>query len=332
MIYQKIFSVLGHEKAEATLAHSIVSGKIFPTWIFQGPFGVGKSTMAHRFAKCLLSDTIPSGASLDISPENPIHKLIKLRTHPDFFILEQREDSVSIDETRELLHKIHKTPTLSKWKVLILENAANLNKNIYNSLLKILEEPPKNTVIVMICDNTGHIPKTLLSRAAKLRFGAIDTHLVEKTLESVGIEPAKKIAALSGGSIGAAMYIHQHNGVAAFDHLLAAFDCLSGTDNQKKHLKYLLDNKLCENFFIIKKSITYILKIYVDIISDNIDNEYSDVVNILKNLRCRMPGSLETEIKKVMEIIFMLNNGEHLMLDKNSLLLQVFEKFFPAEW
>ncbi|MDR2794890.1 MAG: AAA family ATPase [Holosporaceae bacterium] len=328
MIYQETFSILGHEKAEATLAHSIVSGKIYPTWIFLGPFGVGKSTVAHRFAKCLLSDTIPSESSLDISPENPIHKLVKLRTHPDFFVLEQRENSVSIDETRELLQKIHKTPSISKWKVLILENAANLNKNIYNSLLKVLEEPPKNTVIIMICDNIGHIPKTLTSRAAKLRFGAIDTCLVEKILKGRGVEPAKKIAALSGGSIGAAIYIHQHNGVDVFDHLLAAFDCSTEIDNHKKHLKYLLDNKLCENFFIIKKSITYILKIYVDIINDNIDNEHSDVVGILKNLRRRMSRSLDAEVKKIMDIIVMLNNGEHLMLDKNSLLVHVFEKFF----
>ncbi|MDR2681474.1 MAG: hypothetical protein LBB29_00270 [Holosporaceae bacterium] len=331
MNYQKTLSILGHEKAEAILAHSIVSGKIFPTWIFQGPFGVEKSTVAHRFAKCLLSGTVPSGPSLDIALENPVHKLVRLRTHPDFFVLEQREDTVSIDETRDLLQKIYKTPSLSQWKVLILENAANLNKNIYNSLLKVLEEPPKNTVIILICDNIGHIPKTLLSRAAKLRFGAIDTRLVQKALEDMGLEQAEKTAELSGGSIGAALYIHQHNGIAVFDRLLAAFG--SEIEDRKKHLKYLLDQKLCENFFIIKKNITHILKLHVAIISNSIDNEHSNEIKILQNLRRKnIFGSVDAEIKKVLEIITLLNSGEHLMLDKNALLVHVFEKFFPGEW
>ncbi|GHT93137.1 hypothetical protein FACS1894122_07910 [Alphaproteobacteria bacterium] len=322
---------MGHEKAEATLAHAIISEKIFPTWIFQGPFGVGKSTMAHQFAKCLLAGITPSGPSLDIPVGHPVHKLVALRTHPDFFILEQREELVSIDETRELLLKIHKAPALSKWKVVLLENAANLNKNIYNSLLKILEEPPKNTVIIMICDNVGYIPKTLLSRAAKLRFGAIDTSLVEKALEDRGIENAKEIAKLSGGSIGAALYIHNNNGIDIFDNLLNAFDCSSGNDNYKKHLKFLFDNKLCDNFFIIKKCMTHILKIYVDIICNSVDNEDSNEVGILRNFRNRnMFQNTDTEVKKVMEIITMLSGGERLMLDKNSLLVYVFEKFFSC--
>ncbi|GHU14312.1 hypothetical protein FACS189449_10820 [Alphaproteobacteria bacterium] len=324
-------SILGHEKAEATLAHAITSGKIFPTWIFQGPFGVGKSTVAHRFAKCLLSGITPSGLSLDISADNPIHKLVALRTHPDFFVLEQREELVSIDETRNLMLKIYKTPSLSLWKVVMLENAAYLNKNTYNSLLKILEEPPKNTVIIMICDNVGYIPRTLLSRSAKLRFGTINTNLVEKALEDRGIENSRKIAELSGGSIGAAIYMHHNNGIDIFDNLLNAFDCSSDNVNYKKHLKYLFDNKLCENFFIIKKCMAHILKIYVDIICNNVDNEHSNEVKILRNFRNRsMFHSLDAEVKKVMEVLTMLSGGERLMLDKNSLLVYVFEKFFAC--
>ncbi|GHU18900.1 hypothetical protein FACS189472_07910 [Alphaproteobacteria bacterium] len=331
MIYEKTLSILGHEKTEATLARAIISGKIFPTWIFQGPFGVGKSTVAQRFAKCLLSGTTPSKLSLDIPPDNPVHKLVALRTHPDFFVLEQKEESVSIDETRDLLLKIHKAPSLSKWKVVLLENAANLNKNIYNSLLKILEEPPKSTVIIMICDSVGYIPKTLLSRASKLRFNVIDTNLVEKALKDRDIENAKRIAELSGGSIGAAIYIHNNNGIDIFDNLLNAFDSSSGNDNYKKHLKYLFDNKLCDNFFIIKKCMAHILKIYVDIICDSVGNENSNEVRILKNFRNRnMFSGTDTEVKKVMEAIAMLSGGERLMLDKNSLLVYVFEKFFSC--
>ncbi|MDR2268236.1 MAG: hypothetical protein LBD81_02150, partial [Holosporaceae bacterium] len=127
-------SIQGHEKIEGVLARAIASGKIFPTWIFDGPFGVGKGTMARKFAKCLLADVIPSNLSLDVPEENPVHRLVQQRIHPDFFVLEQRDEAVSLDEVRELMVKIWKTPALSSRKVLILENASGLNKNIYNSL------------------------------------------------------------------------------------------------------------------------------------------------------------------------------------------------------
>lgn len=317
--------ILGHEKAERTLSHSIISGKIFPTWIFYGPFGIGKSSIAINFAKCLLTDVTPVNESLEINPDHPIHRLIDMRTHPDLFILEQSDESISIDDTRSLMQKIRKTPTLSKWRVVIIENASDLNKNIYNSLLKILEEPPKNTVIILICKNTGNIPKTLLSRAAKLYFKPIETHLVQQILEKRKVENAGELAKLSNGSIGYALYLQNHNGLEIFNNLLKSFVF----SEHKKCMQFLIDNNCTENFAIVKNSLHKLLLIYIETLTETADdNEYRNEVSIFREIIKSRKICADREIKKTLEIISMINRSESLMLDKNAVLVYTYEKFF----
>ncbi len=314
--------LLGHKKAEAILAHAIASNKIFPTWIFTGAFGVGKSTMAHKFAKCLLSETVPTNDSLDIDEKNQVHKLVNSHTHPDFFVLEHKQDSASIDEVRDLLNKIRMTPTLSKWRVAILEDADTFNKNIYNSLLKFLEEPPANTVIILICNHTGAIPKTLLSRASKLHFGALDESDVKHFLQQQHIEHAEKLAHISGGSIGYALYLNEHNGLAIYERLLRGF---TSETESKATLKYIIENNLKDEFRIIVNSITRILKIYVDMINGISSNKDTDEIEILHNLRA---DNADEETQKTIDIISMLNKCESQMLDKNAVIVYAYEKFF----
>lgn len=308
----KNMKILGHEKIEQELAHAIVSEKIFPTWIFCGPFGVGKASVAKKFAKCLLSGFVPSNNSLDIPEDNGIHHLIDSRTHPDFFILEQSDESISINETRELMQKIRKTPTMSKWRVVIIENASNLNKNIYNSMLKILEEPPKNTAIIMICQNTGRIPRTLLSRACKIHFNPLKDNQVESVLKNMGINEAEELAKIANGSVGYAIYLKEHNGIEIFNALLKTF-----RSEDKKSLQYIIDNGANNNFRIIKESLLKIFHMYIEQLDGIADHGFKQTNN-----------SVEKEVKKILEIISMINKSDVLMLDKQAVVAYAFEKFF----
>jgi DNA polymerase-3 subunit delta' len=341
--------VLGHSKAEAMLAGAIAADKIFPTWIFYGPLGVGKSTMAHKFAKCLLSGKMPIGGSLDISPDDPVHNLIRLRIHPDLFVLEQTDEFVSLDSIRDLMTKIRKMPTLSRWRVVILENASHLNKNIYNCLLKILEEPPRNTVIMMICTHIGSIPKTLLSRAAKISFRPIETTLVVRKLEEMGVANAARLAKLSGGSIGYAIYLSQNNGIAIYDQVLKIFGTQDSAARKKALAPLLEDNGANNNFVILLESILRMLKIYVDMLIGVEDLSSEEDLSALRwlvenarlgnarlcasedgfgDLSPAYLGYAAEESKKTLEIIEMLSIGDRLMLHKSTLIAYVFEKFF----
>jgi len=320
--------ILGHEKAEKILLHSISSGKIFPTWIFCGPFGIGKSSIAINFAKCLLAGIITTNDSLEIDANHPIHNPVNMRTHPDLFILEQTEESISIDDTRNLMQKIRKTPTLSKWRVVIIENASDLNKNIYNSLLKILEEPPKHTVIIMICKSIGSIPKTLLSRAAKIHFKPIKKQLVQQILEKMDVENAGDLARLSNGSVGYALYMRDHNGIEIFNNLLKSFVF----SEHKKCLQFLIDNNCVENFSIIKNSLLKLFQIYIETLTEIADyDEYQNEISVFRKIISSKKICVDREIKKILEIISMINKSDPLMLDKNAVLVYVYEKFFNSQ-
>jgi hypothetical protein len=323
-------TIVGHERAERFLAHAIRSEKIFPAWIFCGPFGVGKSSLAHMFAKCLLAGRVPENDSVNIiEAEDQINRLVDMRTHPDFFVIEQSDNPVSIDDTRNLLQKIHKMPTLSRWRVVIIENASNLNKNIYNSLLKILEEPPKNTAIIMVCQNTGLIPKTLLSRSVKIDFNPLELNTVQRVLDDIGFENSQKFAKLSNGSIGYAIYLKNHNGIEIYDLLLRAFEYFNDGVNQRKNLQRIIDKYIGENFLIVKESLLKILKLYVETLTGTIDQDkYSDEVAVFGGFIGSQKINIDDEIRKTLEIISIINKTEALMLDKSAVLVYVYEKFF----
>jgi hypothetical protein len=316
--------ILGHEKIEAILARAIASGRIFSTWIFDGPFGVGKGAIARKFAKCFLADIVPPDLSLDIPTENPVHGLVQRRIHPDFFVLEQRDEAIPLDEVRELMVKVWKTPALSSRKVLILENASGLNKNIYNSLLKVLEEPPRNTIIILICNGVGTLPRTLLSRAAKITFAPLKTGLVQALLDNMGLERSRELARLSGGSVGMALHLHRSGGLEIYEHLLKAFDHDAAT--RQKHLRYLLDNKVSDNFFILRSILVGILKSYLDIFIGIADEKNPSLEKLVNEWPSPLNPSAEAE--KILEIVSLLHKGDRLTLDKNALLVYAFDRFF----
>ncbi|MDR3187554.1 MAG: AAA family ATPase [Holosporaceae bacterium] len=318
----------GHERAELLLANAIRKDRIFPSWIFHGPFGVGKSTIAHRFAAHLLSEEMPESERLDIDADNSTCRLMNSGTHPDFFLLKQSDESISLESTRNLFLKIRKAPSLSKWRAVIVENASRLNANIYNSLLKVLEDPPKQTVIIMICDNLGTIPKTLLSRAAKVSFSPLDESAVEKILRNMGLKEAKKLAQLSSGSVGYALYLHENNGLEIYRSLLDGFSS-AGAD-YKKALKCILANGWCDNFRILRSTLLKILKTYTNMLGNVVDENCAEEALALKPSIPSENERIIEETEKVHEIVSLLNRGESMALDKSSILLWVFERFFSG--
>ncbi|MDR2107526.1 MAG: hypothetical protein LBO73_03335 [Holosporaceae bacterium] len=326
MISRAIQEISGHEKAEAVLARALINDRVFPTWIFRGPSGIGKTGVAFKFAKCLLAGITPKGDALDIAPENPIHKVVDGGVHPDLFVLRQNDESVSIDDTRKLMLKVRKTPADGGRRVVILENSSAFNKNICNSLLKILEEPPKNAVIIMICDNPGLIPKTLLSRAAKLYFNPLPEAVVKKILDAAGTENSEKSAKLSEGSVGYAFHLHENGGVEIYDTLLRGF--FNDGSRGAEVLKKVVDDGMCDNFRIVKTSLLRILKIYARMIGGIADENLPEETEVLEPTVRARRNRPDKEIARVQDIVSLLCRCEPASLDKNAVVSAVFEKFF----
>lgn len=307
--------IFGHRKQEEILAKAIASGKVFPVWFFHGEDGIGKESIAIKFAKCLLCDNFSPQSNLDLDDNHEIHSKVDNRVHPDFFMLDM--PSISIDSLRSVIGKIRMTPTISKRRVVIISNAETLSKNVSNALLKILEEPPRDTIFILLCANFGTIPITLLSRAYKLRFNPLDESTMESVLRLYDVEDPKTLAKISEGSVGTALKMNESNGVQLYYEILRvlASDYSAATD----FVASIIDKHLVDSFYILKKLIIQAMKTYIDNITGLKQDEIFHAMCV---------KSIPREIDKVMEIISLLNQGEILQLDKNAMIAEAFELFF----
>ena len=306
-------TIVGHRKQVSVLAQAIKSGKMFPVWMFFGPKGIGKFTVAKLFARYLLNDVIPAGDVLCTNDD--LGQSIDV--HPDFFV---STDS-SMDDIRNLLNQVEKTPSVSKRRVVIIDNAENLNKNSCNALLKTLEEPPRDAVFILVGVNMGWIPITLLSRAMKLYFSPLQENEVEEVLSSSGISDSRSLAKIADGSVGNALYINENGGVDLYNNILQGF--ASSYEDSHKVVKDIISNDMSQNFKLIKGLLIRAMKTYIDSITQvNVHEAFAKFINQV---------SVDAEIEKVLRIISDLNLGEKLLLDKNGMIAGVFEVFFERD-
>ena len=148
MIIEK--TVVGHQD-QLKILHRNYEKKFPHAWIFNGIKGIGKYTTAINFI-------------------NNVNKK-KIGSAQNFFEINSQENLASIDDVRNLINQINLTNANENQKCfIVIDNSDYLNFNSYNALLKTIEEPPSNTVIILICHNINKIPKTILSRCIKLEF------------------------------------------------------------------------------------------------------------------------------------------------------------------
>lgn len=132
----------------------------------------------------------------------------RTKRHPDVRLIEPEKTTISIDQVRDLIDEIAFQPAEARVRVVILDPAEQMRLEAHNSLLKTLEEPASRTVIILITTNPYMLLQTIRSRARMLQFGEIpqdriERHLIE--IEGRGAEEARVAAALSGGSLAAAL-------------------------------------------------------------------------------------------------------------------------------
>ena len=205
----------GHVAAERTMLRAWQSGRLPPAWLLRGPPGVGKATLAYRFARRLLA-----GADHELAATDPGHAIFRMvvnRAHPDLRTLKReinpktgklRRDII-VDQVRNAEMSLHETAARGGWKVLIVDLADELNPNGANALLKLLEEPPSSTVMLLVCQRPGVLPRTILSRCMQLALAPLPTADLIAALARLAPElPAERravLAELAQGSPGRAL-------------------------------------------------------------------------------------------------------------------------------
>ena len=191
--------IIGHQKQLSILKKIIEGGNLSRSIIFSGSSHLGKKEIAFWFAKKILC----GDNNREENKKYP--EPILSGTHPDFLFIEPEEGSkeIKINQAREIKEFSSVSPQFSKTKVVIINQAEKLNINAQNSLLKILEEPKSNLLIILIVSELGKIISTVQSRCLIIKFYPISFEEIKKEFrKKISDEKLEKLFFFSGGRPG----------------------------------------------------------------------------------------------------------------------------------
>jgi len=204
--------LLGNDTSKEILLNSLNECRLSHSYIFSGPSGVGKKLFAIEFAKLINCNIVLKDRQEDCncSSCSKIEKMI----HPDVILLEyEGEKTIKVDQVRsDLEEKVFLSPFESHYKIFILDDAERMNINAQNAFLKTLEEPPTDSVIILVTQSINFIIPTIKSRCQIINFSHIEDNdiksmlLENPSIDEKNIETAVK---LSRGSIGKALNLNK---------------------------------------------------------------------------------------------------------------------------
>lgn len=212
----------GHEKVKNLLLTAVRSGQARHAYLFEGPRGVGRLSMANAFAAALVCENPKDGQPCGMCKQCT---LCAAGTHPDIRIVtnqlydeNKKSMDIAVDTIRSMKKEIYVKPYMTERKIYIVPRADTMNSAAQNSLLKVLEEPPLYCSIILLAENANAFLPTVLSRVVTVRFQPLPYSLVEQALEREctrhpewetdrSLLPVK--ARMSGGSIGRALELLQ---------------------------------------------------------------------------------------------------------------------------
>jgi DNA polymerase III subunit delta' len=230
--------LLGHEPAERALLDAIHLGRMHHAWLITGPEGIGKATLAFRFARRLLSGRGVDGqGSLELDPADPVFRRVASGGHADLITIERVRDEktkrlkrdIAVNDIRKINAFMALTSAEGGWRVAVVDGAEDLNQASGNALLKILEEPPSRAVLILVCSAAGQLPPTIRSRCRHLRLTTLTDEVMGRLLALYLPERSQddrdRLVTLSEGSVGRALTMANDDGIAVaalVDRLLAA--------------------------------------------------------------------------------------------------------------
>jgi DNA polymerase-3 subunit gamma/tau len=197
--------VVAQEHVAKTIANSISKGRISHAYLFAGPRGVGKTTMARIVAKSLNCVNGPTA-----EPCGVCEFCTEIKNGNSFDVIEiDGASNTGVDNIRELRENVHSAPLKSRYKVYIIDEVHMLSKSAFNALLKTLEEPPAHVVFIFATTEIHQIPETILSRCQKFIFKRIPVAQIVQQLSSIAQKEGYAIdqkalyhiARASGGSM-----------------------------------------------------------------------------------------------------------------------------------
>lgn len=216
-------TIIGLDGTLGLLRRSLRSGRVAHAYLFEGIEGCGKKKAALAFIEALFC------GKEDGCGTCPSCRKIAALQHPDLHLVEPDGSFIKIEQIRELQKQLSFRPFEAPKKACIIDGAERLNAAAGNALLKTLEEPPGNALLILISASASELLPTIVSRCQQLHFPALPHAAIEQHLLQEGIpaETAKIAASLAGGSIGKALEVTREESVQRRASLLERLATLS---------------------------------------------------------------------------------------------------------
>ncbi len=249
--------VFGHDRHQEILARSFLQGHMHHAWLICGPEGIGKATLAYRFAKFALAscdERDSSGQSLDVSEDSSSAKRVRALSHPGLLVIRRRYDEktkrllsqITVDEVRRLRQFLTLQGDTNGWRIVVVDRAEEMNINAANAILKSLEEPPKRTIFLLITSEPGRLVNTIRSRCRTLVLDTLgeddlraagDQAMAAAGLNVPGESVYLNLSRFAHGCVRRFLYLNTEKGIENYETIVAMLRTAAKPDWELVHKK-----------------------------------------------------------------------------------------------
>ena len=276
---QTFSEVCGQEVIVKTLKNAIKSNKISHAYLFGGPRGTGKTTLARIFAKALNCSNVVDG-----EPCCQCDSCIEVAngTHPDIIEIDAASNN-GVDEIREIREKVKFLPVGAKYKIYIIDEVHMLTTGAFNALLKTLEEPPKHAVFILATTEMHKIPATIISRCQCYEFKSLSINEISSNLKKICAEENIKITEEALLGISESCEGGMRDALSILDQAISFADEEITIDDVNEITGSLNEEKMIEIADALeKKDISLAIKCVNNLINDGKDA--NKIINALLEL------------------------------------------------
>jgi DNA polymerase-3 subunit delta' len=246
--------LFGQREAERTLLDAYRSGRVPHAWLIGGPPGIGKATLAYRFARFVLAHPDPNAAevqsaqTLELPPNHPVARHVAAQAQRDLLVLERQINEktgklyqdIRVEDVRRTVSFFGSTAGEGGWRVAIVDSVDELNDSGANALLKVLEEPPRRALLLLVSHAPGRVMPTIRSRARVLLLRPLSlegtARAAAQALERKPEEPELRAAAEAAeGSAARALTLLEGPALALRQRVLDLLGQLPNPDRRALH-------------------------------------------------------------------------------------------------
>lgn len=258
-------NIIGHNRQKKQLKHAWTSKRLAHAYLFTGAEGVGKRLMAMALVRLIFCEQ-QTGCGTCTACRRLDHN-----NHPDLYILEPDGAQIKIEQVRQLQKELSHPPLEAPRRICIIDEADRLNSAAGNALLKTLEEPRIDIMLILVSAHPGQMMETILSRCQKLPFSRLDQNMISTVLaeQKLDVNQSRIIAALSEGSLKKALgsdrefFIEQRKEIfkaicvltpTSIVPMLELAEKLEANKDQLEELTWILLSCYRDVFLIVRKA------------------------------------------------------------------------------